>query len=121
MNFLIDASLPKATSNLAHTLGHNAIDVRDIGMGSANDPDIAAFAQGQKLCLLSRDYDFSDIRNYPPEQYFGVVVFELPPTATAPVILNLIEALLRQPDVLANLPGRLAIVEPGRVRLHPAP
>jgi predicted nuclease of predicted toxin-antitoxin system len=121
MRFLIDASLPRSTAPLAKNLGDDAVDVRDLGMGAAPDPDIAAYAQSQQLCLLTRDYDFADIRNYPPDQYFGLVVIELPATATVPVILNLVEALLRQRDLLALLPGRLAIVEPGRVRLRPAP
>ena len=121
MRFLIDASLPRSTAGLATSLGDDAVDVRDLGMGGASDPDIAAYAQNQQLCLLTRDYDFADIRNYPPDQYYGLVVIELPPTATVAVILELVEALLRQRNVVALLPGRLAIVEPGRVRLRPTP
>ncbi len=121
MRFLIDASLPRSTAPSVKGLGDDAVDVRDLGMGGAPDADIAAYAQRQQLCLFTRDYDLADIRNYPPDQYFGLVVFELPATATAPVILNLVESFLRQRNVLALLPGRLAIVEPGRVRLRPVP
>jgi hypothetical protein len=113
MRFLVDASLPRSAARLAISLGDDAVDVRDLGLVAAPDPDIAAYAQSQQLCLLTRDYDFADVRNYPPDQYAGLVVFELPPTATVPV--------LRQRDILALLPGRLAIVEPGRVRLRPVP
>jgi hypothetical protein len=121
MRFLVDASLPRSTAPLVKSLGHDAVDVRDLGMGGAPDATIAAYAQGQQLCLLSRDYDFADIRNYPPDQYFGLVVFELPATATVPVILNLVRAFIHQSSVLLVLVGRLAIVEPGRVRLRPSP
>jgi predicted nuclease of predicted toxin-antitoxin system len=121
VRFLIDASLPRATAQVVRARGHDAIDVRDIGLGSGSDEDIAAHAQSQQLALLSRDFDFSDIRNYPPEDYPGIAVFELPNHATIPVIASLVDAFLQQPIVLTNLPGRLAIVEPGRVRLRPAP
>jgi hypothetical protein len=71
--------------------------------------------------LISCNFHFADIRNYPPEQYHGLVILELPNSATVPVILKLIDVVLGQRNVLANLPGRLAIVEPGRIRLRPAP
>jgi predicted nuclease of predicted toxin-antitoxin system len=45
MRFLIDASLPRSTAPLAKNLGDDAVDVRDLGMGAAPDPDIAAYAQ----------------------------------------------------------------------------
>jgi len=121
MDFLIDASLPRAAAQAIRNLGHQATDVRDIGMGGATDDVIAAHAQAQQLCLLTRDYDFADIRNYPPDQYSGIAVIELSNNATADVIVQLIEVFLQMPNILNQLPGRLAIVAPGRVRLRPTP
>jgi hypothetical protein len=121
MQFLIDASLPRRTAPQVQLHGHQATDVRGIGLGSADDPDIAAYAQAQNMAILSRDYDFADIRNYPPDQYAGIVVFDLPCTATAPTILKLVDDFLQQAQTLRDLPGRLAIVAPGQIRLHPAP
>jgi predicted nuclease of predicted toxin-antitoxin system len=119
VHFLIDADLPRSTKDLLQRYGHEATDVRDIGLGSARDPQIAAHTQRQRTCLSTGDFGFADIRNYPPAAYGGIVVLELPRNATASFILRLIEAFLQQPDVLAKLEGRLAIVEPGRVRLRP--
>ena len=90
MRFLIDADLPRATGEALRRAGHDAFDVRDIGLGDAKDHEIAVYAQAHKLCLLTGDFDFADIRNYPPHSY----------------------------EVLTRLPGRLAIVEPGRVRIR---
>ncbi len=42
MHFLIDADLPRSTKDLLQRYGHDVTDVRDIGLGSADDPDIAA-------------------------------------------------------------------------------
>ena len=119
MHFLIDADLPRSVKPLLERYGHIATDVRDIGLTSAKDPQIAAYAQNHKICLMTGDFGFSDIRNYVPAAYRGIVVLELPRNATAVFIVRLIESLLQQSDVLAKLEGRLAIVAPGRIRLRP--
>lgn len=120
MRLLIDADLPRPTAEVARSLGHEAVDVRDIGMGAAPDHEIAAYARAHGLCLITGDFDSSNIRVYPPEDYRGLVVLRLPGKANRDVILRLVESFLRQSDVLAQLPGRLAIVERGRVRMRPA-
>ena len=121
MHFLVDASMPRGTGPLIRSLGHDATDVRDIGLGGAPDASVAGHAKTNGLCLVSRDFDFADIRNYPPDQYAGLVVIDLPITALVPAILGQVRALLGRQDVLTALPGRLAIVEPGRIRLRPSP
>lgn len=121
MHFLVDASMPRSAAPLIRSHGHQATDVRDIGLGGAPDPDIATYAQAHHLAILSRDFDFADIRSYPPDQYAGIVVIDLPPTATVPTILQLVDGFLQQKQTLNDLPGRLAIVEPGRTRLRPPP
>ena len=118
MRFLIDADLPRATGESLRRAGHVAFDVRDIGLGEAKDSDIATYARTHQLCLLTGDFDFADIRNYPPHLYAGIVVLTLPRNATVAFILQLLDILLQQTAVLTRLPGRLAIVEPGRVRMR---
>jgi hypothetical protein len=120
-SFLIDASLPRPTAALVASYGHGAADVRDIGMGSASDQQIAAHARANQLSLLTADQDFGNVLDYPPDQYQGIAVVEPPPRAGRLLILALIEQFLQRKDVVDQLPGRLAIIEPGRVRLRPAP
>jgi hypothetical protein len=120
-NFLIDASLPRLTAGLVASYGHGAIDVRDIGMGAAPDQQIAAYVQANGLSLLTVDQGFGNILDYPPDQYQGIAVVQPPARASRALVLRLVEQLLQQQDVIDQLPGRLAIVEPGRIRLRPAP
>lgn len=120
MRFLIDADLPRSIKTLLEKFGHEAIDVRDIGLRSAKDQVIARYAQDHQACLLTGDFGFADIRNYPPETFYGIVVLGLPRDATGAFILHLVEEILRQSEVLARLPRKLAIVEAGRIRLRPA-
>jgi len=67
MRFLTDADLPRRVAEVLNHHGHEAVDGRDVGRGGADDEQVAAYARSQELCLLTGDFGFADIRNYPPE------------------------------------------------------
>jgi predicted nuclease of predicted toxin-antitoxin system len=89
-------------------------------MRGADDNSIAAYARRNRQALITRDFDFADLRNYPPADYAGIVVLKLPDDATAAQVVKLVERFARQEEWLARLAGRLAIVELWRVRFRPA-
>jgi predicted nuclease of predicted toxin-antitoxin system len=45
-------------------------------MGNADDGVIARHARENTFCLITRDKDFGDIRNYPPGDYGGIIVLD---------------------------------------------
>lgn len=118
--FLVDASLPRSAAEVLRRNGQEVVDVRDIGMRSAADEAIAAHARENRMVLVTRDFDFADIRNYPPSEHTGLVVLQLPEDATAARVTSLLESFLRDPSLVERLPGCLAIVEFGRVRFRSA-
>ena|SRR6266542_3604692 len=118
MRFLIDADLPRSVAGVIRRHAHEAIDVRDVGLRSAKDWQIARYARDEQLCLLTGDRDFGDVLNYPPEQYYGIVVLDLPRNATSNYINSLLDSFLQNEPVVNQLAGMLAIVEAGRVRLR---
>ncbi|MBM3144184.1 MAG: hypothetical protein FJ010_04275 [Chloroflexi bacterium] len=118
VRFLIDADLPRSANGIVRANGYDVVDVRDIGFRSAKDSEIASYAQYEGFCIITGDYDFADIRNYPPHQYNGLVVLSLPRTATAKYINKLLDGFLKQRELIVQIPGKLAIVEPGRIRLR---
>ena len=120
MRFLVDASLPRSAAPRLQRLGHDAVDVRDLGMRSAPDDLIAAHAQRNQQALVTRDFDFADTRNYPPADYAGIVVLQLPDDATAAQVVTLLETFVRRHDWLERVSGRLAILEVWRIRFRPA-
>jgi len=120
MRFLLDANMPRSASGAVQRLGHEAVDVRDVDLGGAEDKQIAAYAKDHDLALITRDFDFSDVRNYPPAEFAGIVVLELPDDAVAATVVKVMESFLSQPQLLSQLAGRLAIVESWRVRFRPA-
>ncbi len=120
MRFLIDASMPRSAGDVIRRYGHECLDVRDLLSGATADDDIARHTKQRGLALVTRDFDFSDIRNYPPADYAGIMVLDLPDDAVAAVVLKALESFLSQPHLVERLPGRLAIVELWRVRFRPA-
>jgi hypothetical protein len=68
--------------------------------------------------LISGDFGFSDIRNYPPAEYNGLVILTAQGNATAAGLLDLLESLLKQDGILADIRGRLLIVERNRIRIR---
>jgi len=118
MRFLIDADLPRSTAALLKRYNHEATDVRDIGLGGAKDREIAAYARSEGLCLLTGDFDFSNVHNYPPKQYSGIVVLRLPKISTASFFLKLLETFLKQEQIVTQIIGKLVIVESGRIRIR---
>jgi predicted nuclease of predicted toxin-antitoxin system len=118
MRFIIDANLPRSLATSLRRLTHIVTDVRDVGMHDADDESIAALAKREGAALVTRDFDFADVRNYPPASYPGIVVINYPSETAAQTIVAAIESALEQPELLAKLPGALIIIEPGRVRLR---
>ncbi len=120
MRFLIDANMPRIAAHVLHELGHECLDTRDIGLSQAADHIIADYVRSHRLALVTRDGDFADIRNYPPDQYAGIVIILLPDYATAAAVADAVRLFARNPATLERLAGRLVIVEPDRIRIRPA-
>ena len=113
MRFLIDANMPRSAAELLKRYDHEPVDIRDIGMGGADDSNIAVYAQENGLAIVTRDFDFADIRNYPPSLYAGLLVLALPEDAVATFVVRVLESFLANKELIEALPGRLAIVETG--------
>jgi predicted nuclease of predicted toxin-antitoxin system len=116
----LDANVPRSALALLQRFQHDVEHVRDVGLGQAPDSQIAAQAQASHSVLVTRDLDFANIRNYPPERYPGIVVIRMPDHATASDILQVMESLLRQSEMVNQIPGHLVILERDRLRFRPA-
>jgi predicted nuclease of predicted toxin-antitoxin system len=120
MKFLLDANLPRSTAALLRNSGHEVEDVRDVLPSGAGDAQVAAHTQQHACILITRDFDFADVRNYPPENYSGIIVLDLPDDATAAQANATVESFVKNAEFLQRVRGRLAIVELWRVRFRPA-
>lgn len=62
MHFLIDAQLPPGLADLFRDAGHDAIHVVDVGLLTADDPDIRAWAATRGMVVVTKDADFAAMR-----------------------------------------------------------
>ena len=111
--------MPRAALEAARVMGIGVEHVRDSALASASDDEIARHALETDAALVTRDLDFSDVRRYPPADRPGLVVMRVSDAAAASEIAEVLARFLRHPEWLAQLPGRLAIVESRRVRFRP--
>jgi len=119
MRFFLDANMPRSAVSAVTKLGHQVEFARDIGMANAPDEAIAARARETQAVIVTRDMDFADVRRYPPEEHPGIVVLRLPDDAVASEVVTVLERFVSDKTFLEHLLGRLAIVEPNRVRFRP--
>ena len=116
MLFKLDENLTGVLAKLLAEAGHDAITVAEQGMAGASDPRVASVCRDEGRVLMTLDMDFADIRNYPPHDYPGLVVFRLSrhgPGRVLAVAARLIEML---PET--SLQGQLWIVEDERIRIR---
>jgi len=115
MKFKVDENLPVEIVRLLEYNGQDALTVLEQNLGGESDSRIAQVCKNERRALITLDTDFSDIRTYPPEGFFGLIVLRLK-TQDKPhllsVVSRLIKILFKEP-----LERRLWIVEEGRVRI----
>jgi len=115
MKFQVDEKLPIEVVRLLEDNGHDALTVLGQNLGGEPDTRIAQVYKKEKRALITLDTDFSDIRTYPPEEFFGLIVLRLKTqdkSHVLSVVSRLINILFKEP-----LNRRLWIVEEGRVRI----
>jgi predicted nuclease of predicted toxin-antitoxin system len=119
MRFLLDANLPRSAIDVVVKSGHEVEFAKDVGLGTAPDAQIASHARQNGMAIVTRDLDFSNVRQYPPEEYAGIVVLRLPDHFIAAEIVAVLTRFLAEPRFVGNLSGRIAIVDENRVRFRP--
>ncbi len=58
---LLDEGLPRRAAANLRSLGWNARQVFDVGLGGATDSDIVAFARANELAVVTLDSDFGTL------------------------------------------------------------
>lgn len=92
--------------------------VRQIGLTSTPDNIIAKTAQETDRCIVTGDFDFADIRRYPPEEYHGIIAFHILPAMTGIDILELVKRFLQCDELLQDLSKKLVIVDSSKIRVR---
>jgi predicted nuclease of predicted toxin-antitoxin system len=117
MRFLVDEDLPTAVVGLLIERGHEAQNVRSIGLAGKNDREVFNAAQSRAAVLLTADVAFGNVRTYPPAHHGGVVLLRFPDHFRRQQILDLVQAFLDATEP-SNITGALVVVSPGSYRVR---
>jgi predicted nuclease of predicted toxin-antitoxin system len=116
VRFKIDENLPIEVAELLRSAGHDALTVFDQKLIGESDSRILDICQEEERTLITLDLDFSDVRSYPPQEHFGLVVLRLH-RQDKPYVLETIRrivSLLKKEQI----EGRLWILEENRIRVR---
>ena len=116
MKFKTDENLPREVVDLLTQHGHDAVSVHDQSLAGHPDDDIASVCRAEERAIVTLDLDFSDIRIFPPRDYFGILILR----PDAPSIPRIERLVARALTALQNqsIAGQLWIVEEHRIRIR---
>lgn len=117
MRFLIDEDMPRSTAQSLRLAGHEAKDVREIGLRGKTDAEVFKTAQDLKAILVTADLGFANTLTFPLGSHCGIVVVRFPNDVS---VENLNRGVVSALSGLTNeeVRGCLIILEPGRMRLR---
>ncbi|HXT60964.1 MAG TPA: DUF5615 family PIN-like protein [Pirellulales bacterium] len=116
MFFKLDENLPPAAADLLRGASHDVMTVYEQGLRSRADTDVLTVCQGERRALISLDLDFSNILQFPPERFAGLIVLRIHKPGKR-AVLSLMQRLIPHLDP-ALVAGRLWIVDEHRIRVH---
>lgn len=101
--FLLDENIPKSVRKLLESNGFSA----EYDRKGVNNSRLISSAKSKMCVLISRDSDFAKTFMYPPEEYFGIIVFQIHP----PKAEKLVKALSSLLAEVKEFRGKLFVVE----------
>ncbi len=107
---LIDEDVPRSTGRVLRANGHDAVDVRIIGLRGCSDTEVFERAQQERRTLVTCDLGFGNVLRFPPSAHAGVIVVRIPDEVS---VSTFNDELLRALSALSGeaLQGALIIVE----------
>lgn len=108
--------MPAEVAEMLRSAGHDAMSVLDQNLGGWADPGVAEVCRSEGRIIVTLDVGFADTRNYPPQDYAGLIVVRLK-QQDKPAILQAFERAMRV-FALEPVDRALWIVEKDRVRIR---
>jgi predicted nuclease of predicted toxin-antitoxin system len=116
VSIFIDHCVPRKFHRLLQEWGYSSTLLQDHVPVDSADPYVLQIVQTLDAVLLTVDLDFSNILDYPPAEYMGLIVLRYEPDQE----IALIETLKQMLSDLYrdDLRQVLVIVEPTRYRIR---
>jgi predicted nuclease of predicted toxin-antitoxin system len=77
MRFKIDENLPIELAEMLTAAGHDAMTVYDLSLEGEPDDIVSKVCQDEKRAIITLDIGFSNINDYPPSSYSGIIVLRI--------------------------------------------
>ena len=116
MKFKLDENLPTDGATLLADDGHDAMTVIDQSLVGETDERLINICTREDRVLVTLDLDFADIRNYPPNNYPGIIVLR-PQSQSKQHELSLLRSIAPLMDS-EDLKERLWIVDEEKIRIR---
>ena len=116
MKFKIDENLPIEIAKLLIERGHDAKTVNEQQLKGTNDSVLINLCKQENRALVTLDTDFSNISEYPPIEYAGIMVLRLGSQAKQHVI-NVFQQIITTIEI-EPLKQHLWIVEDNAIRIR---
>lgn len=119
MRFLLDNNISPRVIPALCASRHDAVHVRDIGLGAADDERVFDIAAQQNRVLLSQDTDFGSLLATRQRKQPSLILFRRREKSAERLQSLLLELL---PRVRADLEsGSVVVVEDARIRVRRLP
>jgi predicted nuclease of predicted toxin-antitoxin system len=76
-SFLLDENVPHILIEALTLAGHEVLTAQGVQLNATTDESVFAYAQTIGATVISLDLDFSDLRNFPLGNHFGIVMLRL--------------------------------------------
>jgi predicted nuclease of predicted toxin-antitoxin system len=118
LRLFLDQCVPRSVSESLQDAGHTVDLLRSHLPINAKDPDVIKCAQRLEAVLVTLNGDFSDIINYPPSNFGGIVALQVRnhPESLPAIIIRLLTYLGEHTE-REHWSGKLFLVEPHRIRI----
>jgi predicted nuclease of predicted toxin-antitoxin system len=116
MKIKLDENLSRHLKGSLINLGHDVTTAAEENLLGQPDSQVAAAARIEGRMLFTLDVKFADIRQYPPGDHPGFVLFR--PASFGPLAVNrFVEAFVRTTD-LDQFVKCVVVVEPLQIRVR---
>lgn len=77
MKFVLDENFPRTAVEVLIGLGHEAVDIRNEGLGGSTDEILFEYCQSLKAVFVTTDRDFFHTIPHLQPEHYGVLVIAL--------------------------------------------
>lgn len=112
----IDENLPAEAARVLGQGGHDAMTVKEQGLGGSDDALVAEVCRSEGRVVVTLDRGFGDLRRHPTQGTPGIVVLR-PQTQDTTSVLQLVDLLSRLLDERSPA-NSLWILDRKRVRIR---